>query len=242
MPDVLRPLADQLPRRRSIAPTATRRTRRGRRTSSRGEPSVGRLAAARRLRGTSPRIRAVHAGGVSTDDAELIDLLSASKKQRLHNQLQDFRSFLDAVLQDRVQQTRCDYGARTPEPFLSVVDHRAPCCIVNSGEVQVMKGFVRVFPRTTLGRESFIGRSFSPGHTRLCRSVRREVPRSNRAVYERRSCTFHLTSTADATSEAHDLNRRLSSSFGKTPARASCYQIDSRCRSHVPDTKGNPKR
>jgi hypothetical protein len=177
------------------------------------------------------------AGTATVTDADRIELILGSKNN-LHNNYQDYQSFLDAGGKIGLQHDPLLYGAYLLNPFLVRVD-LVPMLVVNQGEVAVIKAFVGLPTLDTSGAEFKFGSIVRPGH----RGIWQEPLRTgkypiNPRIYDAEIVpTFILTlNWADASSEAHDLDAQLSSIVGKS-REGFVFKIDLQVQIHVPDTR-----
>jgi regulator of protease activity HflC (stomatin/prohibitin superfamily) len=177
------------------------------------------------------------AAGGTVDNADLIEVLLGNKNT-IHNNYQDFQSFLDAGGKIGLQHDPLLYGAYLLNPFLIRVE-LVPMLVVNQGEVAVIKGFVGLPTADTSGAEFKFGSIVQPGHRGIWEEPLRTGKYAiNPRVYDAEIVpTFILTlNWADATSEAHDLDSHLSSIVGKS-REGFVFKIDLQVQIHVPDTR-----
>lgn len=172
-----------------------------------------------------------------TTDAELIEALLGSKNA-LHNNYQDFQSFIEAGGRIGLQHDPLLYGAYLLNPFLVRVE-LVPMLVVNQGEVAVVKGFVGMPTLDTSGTEFKFGSIVRPGHRGIWREPLRTGKYAiNPRVYASEIVpTFILTlNWANRQSEAHNLDARLESIVGKS-REGFVFTIDLQVQIHVSDTK-----
>jgi regulator of protease activity HflC (stomatin/prohibitin superfamily) len=170
-------------------------------------------------------------------DAEVIDLLLGSKN-RVHNNYQDFQSFLDNGGRIGLQHDPLLYGAYLLNPFLVRVE-MVPMLVVNQGEVAVIKSFVGLPTLDTSGEEFKFGSIVRPGH----RGIWQEPLRTGKYAINPRIYSAELVPTfiltlnwANASSQAHDLDARLEPIVGKS-REGFVFTIDLQVQIHVPDQR-----
>jgi uncharacterized membrane protein YqiK len=170
-------------------------------------------------------------------DSELIEAL-LGKKNELHNNYQDFQSFLDKGGRIGLQHDPLLYGAFLLNPFLVRVEP-APMLVVNQGEVAVIKAYVGLPTLDTSGPEFKFGSIVQPGHRGIWREALRtgKYPLNPRIYAAEKVPTFILTlNWAEANSVAHNLDAQLSPIEGKS-REGFIFKIDLQVQIHVPDTK-----
>jgi len=170
-------------------------------------------------------------------DSELIEALLGAKNQ-LHNNYQDFQSFLDSGGRIGLQHDPLLYGAYLLNPFLVRVE-LAPMLVVNQGEVAVIKSYVGLPTLDTSGPEFKFGSIVQPGHRGIWREALRtgKYPLNPRIYAAEKVPTFILTlNWAEASSVAHNLDAQLSPIEGKS-REGFIFKIDLQVQIHVPDTK-----
>ena len=170
-------------------------------------------------------------------DSELIEALLGNKNQ-LHNNYQDFQSFLDNGGRIGLQHDALLYGAYLLNPFLVRVE-LAPMLVVNQGEVAVIKSYVGLPTLDTSGPEFKFGSIVQPGHRGIWREALRtgKYPLNPRIYAAETVPTFILTlNWAEANSVAHNLDAQLSPIEGKS-REGFVFKIDLQVQIHVPDTK-----
>ncbi len=173
----------------------------------------------------------------SVSDSELIERLLGAKNG-LHNNYQDFQSFLDSGGRIGLQHDPLLYGAYLLNPFLVRVEP-APMLVVNQGEVAVIKSYVGLPTLDTSGPEFKFGSIVQPGHRGIWREALRtgKYPLNPRIYAAEKVPTFILTlNWADASSVAHNLDAQLSPIEGKS-REGFIFTIDLQVQIHVPDTK-----
>jgi uncharacterized membrane protein YqiK len=170
-------------------------------------------------------------------DSELIEALLGAKNQ-LHNNYQDFQSFLESGGRIGLQHDPLLYGAYLLNPFLVRVE-LAPMLVVNQGEVAVIKSYVGLPTLDTSGPEFKFGSIVQPGHRGIWREALRtgKYPLNPRIYAAEKVPTFILTlNWAEASSVAHNLDAQLSPIEGKS-REGFIFKIDLQVQIHVPDTK-----
>ena len=172
-----------------------------------------------------------------TEANEIIQLLLGSKNEA-HNNYQDFQAFLDSGGRIGLQHDPLLYGAYLLNPFLVRVEI-VPMLVVNQGEVAVIKSYVGLPTMDTSGEDYRFGSIVAPGH----RGIWSEPLRTGKYPLNPRIYTPDVVPTsiltlnwATETSEAHDLDARLSSIDAKSK-EAFTFTIDLQVQIHVPDTK-----
>src|SRR4051794_20377480 len=172
-----------------------------------------------------------------TEANEIIQLLLGSKNDR-HNNYQDFQAFLDSGGCIGLQHDPLLYGAYLLNPFLVRVEI-VPMLVVNQGEVAVIKSYVGLPTMDTSGEDYRFGSIVAPGH----RGIWTDPLRTGKYPLNPRIYTPDVVPTSILTlnwaaesSEAHDLDARLSSIDAKSK-EAFNFKIDLQVQIHVPDTK-----
>ena len=203
-------------------------------TTFEGEPlSAGNIAS--RLGGFSDVEEMMKNSDVS--NSELIEVLLGSKND-LHNNYQDYQEFLDKGGRIGLQHDPLLYGAYALNPFLVSVEV-VPMLVVLQGEVAVIKAYVGLMTEDTSGVEFKFGSIVKPGR----RGIWEEALRTGKYAINPRCYQAELVPTsiltlnwAEATSEAHDLDRHLSQITAKS-REGFIFQIDLQVQIHIPDTK-----
>jgi uncharacterized membrane protein YqiK len=179
----------------------------------------------------------LEAESANTEANEIIQLLLGSKNDK-HNNYQDFQAFLDSGGCIGLQHDPLLYGAYLLNPFLVRVEI-VPMLVVNQGEVAVIKSYVGLPTMDTSGDEYRFGSIVSPGH----RGIWSDPLRTGKYPLNPRIYTPDVIPTSILTlnwaaqsSEAHDLDARLSSIDAKSK-EAFNFKIDLQVQIHVPDTK-----
>jgi regulator of protease activity HflC (stomatin/prohibitin superfamily) len=170
-------------------------------------------------------------------DLELIELLLGNKNN-LHNNYQDFQAFLDNGGKIGLQHDPLLYGAYALNPFLVGVE-MVPMLVVMQGQVAVIKAYVGLSTEDTSGVEFKFGSLVRPGH----RGIWQEPLRTGKYPVNPRIYQAEIVPTAiltlnwaDATSEAHNLDRQLKQIVAKS-REGFIFSIDLQVQIHVPDTK-----
>ncbi|MEI6308697.1 MAG: SPFH domain-containing protein [bacterium] len=189
---------------------------------------------ASRLGGFTDLEKLEHEGA---SDSELIDHLLGSKND-LHNNYQDFQAFLDNGGRIGLQHDPLLYGAYALNPFLVSVE-MVPMLVVEQGQVAVIKAYVGLGAKDTSGEEFKFGTLVRSGH----RGIWQEPIRTGKYSVNPRCYQAEVVPTsiltlnwADATSQAHNLDRQLSQIVAKS-REGFIFRIDLQVQIHVPDTK-----
>jgi hypothetical protein len=171
------------------------------------------------------------------DDFTLMDRLLGSQSS-LHNNYQDFQAFLDHGGRIGLQHDPLLYGAYALNPFLVSVE-LVPMLVVQQGQVAVIKAYVGLVTTDTSGADFKFGSLVRPGH----RGIWQEPLRTgkypiNPHVYQAEIVpTAILTlNWAEASSEAHNLDRQLKQIVAKS-REGFVFSIDLQVQIHVPDTR-----
>ena len=187
-----------------------------------------------RLGGFDDMAELEHKGGV---DADLIGILIGTKN-RLHNNYQDYQSFLDNGGKIGLQHDPLMYGAYALNPFLVSVEV-VPMLVVQQGQVAVIKAYVGLVAQDTSGEEFKHGQLVRPGH----RGIWQEPMRTGKYAINPRCYQAEIVPTAiltlnwaDATSSAHNLDSRLQNIEAKSK-EGFIFKFDLQVQIHVPDTK-----
>ncbi len=170
-------------------------------------------------------------------DAQIIETLLGSKNH-LHNNYQDFQSFLDHGGRIGLQHDPLLYGAYALNPFLVSVE-LVPMMVVKQGQVAVIKAYVGLATEDTSGAEFKYGSLVRPGH----RGVWQEPLRTGKYPLNPRCYESEIVPTAilnlnwaDAVSEAHNLDAQLQQIVAKSK-EGFVFKIDLQVQIHVSDTK-----
>ncbi|HEU4400739.1 MAG TPA: SPFH domain-containing protein, partial [Candidatus Polarisedimenticolia bacterium] len=170
-------------------------------------------------------------------DSDIIETLLGNKNH-LHNNYQDYQSFLEHGGKIGLQHDPLLYGAYALNPFLVSVE-RVPMLLVKQGQVAVMKAYVGLVTQDTSGAEFKFGSLVRPGH----RGVWQEPLRTGKYPINPRCYEAEIVPTsilnlnwADAVSEAHQLDAQLQQIVAKS-SEGFVFKIDLQVQIHVPDTK-----
>jgi uncharacterized membrane protein YqiK len=170
-------------------------------------------------------------------DLKLVESLLDSKNN-LHNNYQDFQAFLDNGGRIGLQHDPLLYGAYALNPFLVSVE-MVPMLVVEQGEVAVIKAYVGLGTEDMSGSEFKFGTLVRPGH----RGIWQEPIRTGKYPVNPRCYQAEIVPTAiltlnwaEATSQAHNLDRQLSQIVAKS-REGFVFRIDLQVQIHVPDTK-----
>jgi hypothetical protein len=172
-----------------------------------------------------------------TKDSDLVEAI-LSVKNELHNNYQDFQTFLDHGGRIGLQHDPLLYGAYNLNPFLVSVE-MVPMLVVNQGEVAVVKAYVGLATEDTSGVDFKFGSLVRPGH----RGIWEEPLRTGKYAINPRCYSVEIVPTfiltlnwADATSSAHNLDKDLKQIVAKSKG-GFVFNIDLQVQIHVPDTE-----
>jgi regulator of protease activity HflC (stomatin/prohibitin superfamily) len=172
-----------------------------------------------------------------TKDSDLVEAI-LSVKNEVHNNYQDFQTFLDKGGCIGLQHDPLLYGAYTLNPFLVSVE-MVPMLVVNQGQVAVVKAYVGLATEDTSGSEFKFGSLVRPGH----RGIWQEPLRTGKYAINPRCYAVEIVPTfiltlnwADATSAAHNLDKDLRQIVAKSK-EGFVFNIDLQVQIHVPDTE-----
>jgi regulator of protease activity HflC (stomatin/prohibitin superfamily) len=172
-----------------------------------------------------------------TKDSDLVEAI-LSVKNEVHNNYQDFQTFLDNGGRIGLQHDPLLYGAYNLNPFLVSVE-LVPMLVVNQGEVAVVKAYVGLATEDTSGAEFKFGSLVRPGH----RGIWQEPLRTGKYAINPRCYSVEIVPTfiltlnwADATSAAHNLDKDLKQIVAKSK-EGFVFNIDLQVQIHVPDTE-----
>jgi regulator of protease activity HflC (stomatin/prohibitin superfamily) len=175
-----------------------------------------------------------HAG---TKDSDLVEAI-LSVKNDVHNNYQDFQTFLDRGGCIGLQHDPLLYGAYNLNPFLVSVE-MVPMLVVNQGQVAVVKAYVGLATEDTSGSEFKFGSLVRPGH----RGIWQEPLRTGKYAINPRCYAVEIVPTfiltlnwAEATSAAHNLDKDLRQIVAKSK-EGFVFNIDLQVQIHVPDTE-----
>jgi regulator of protease activity HflC (stomatin/prohibitin superfamily) len=170
-------------------------------------------------------------------DLELIETLLGTKNG-VHNNYQDYQAFLDNGGRIGLQHDPLLYGAYNLNPFLVSVE-LVPMLVVEQGQVAVIKAYVGLATIDTSGTEFKFGSLVRPGH----RGIWEEPLRTGKYPINPRCYQAEIVPTeiitlnwAEASSEAHKLDRQLKQIIGKS-REGFVFAIDLQVQIHVPDTR-----
>jgi uncharacterized membrane protein YqiK len=159
-------------------------------------------------------------------------------KNDLHDNYQDYQSFLDNGGCMGLQHDPVLYGSYLLNPFLVNVEFRE-MLVVRQGEVAVIKSYVGLPTEDTSGEEFKFGSIVEPGHQGIwSEPLRTGKYTLNPRIYEAEIVPTSILTLnwSDATSEAHSLDARLSRIDAKSK-EAFTFSIDLQVQIHVPDTR-----
>jgi uncharacterized membrane protein YqiK len=180
-------------------------------------------------------IKELEAAG--TDPNQIIQTLLGSKNDQ-HNNYQNFQAFLDHGGCIGMQHDVLRSGAYLLNPFCVSVE-QVEMLVVNQGEVSVIKSYVGLPTEDTSGEDYKFGSIVNPGHRGIWNQALGTGKYGlNPHIYDPvKVPTSILTlNWARATSEAHDLDKRLSAIDAKSKD-AFDFSIDLQVLIHVPDTR-----
>jgi hypothetical protein len=169
-------------------------------------------------------------------DGDVIEVLLGNKNN-LHNNYQDFQSFLDNGGRIGLQHDPLLYGAYALNPFLVSVE-RVWMLVVEQGQVAVIKAYVGLPTQDTSGSDFKFGSLVRPGHRGIWEEALRtgEYPLNPRCYQAEIVPTSILTlNWADAVSQAHNLDAQLQQIVAKS-SEGFVFKIDLQVQIHVPDT------
>jgi uncharacterized membrane protein YqiK len=159
-------------------------------------------------------------------------------KNLLHDNYQDYQAFLDNGGCIGLQHDPLLYGSFLLNPFLVRVELRE-MLVVRQGEVAVIKSYVGLPTEDTSGAEFKFGSIVKPGHQGIwSEPLRTGKYTLNPRIYEAEIVPTSILTLnwSQATSEAHNLDARLSAIDAKSK-EAFSFSIDLQVQIHVPDTK-----
>lgn len=170
-------------------------------------------------------------------DSDLVEAILAVKNE-IHNNYQDFQTFLDKGGRIGLQHDPLLYGAYNLNPFLVSVE-LVPMLVINQGEVAVVKAYVGLATEDTSGSEFKFGSLVRPGH----RGIWEEPLRTGKYAINPRCYAVEIVPTfiltlnwADASSTAHNLDKDLKQIIAKSK-EGFVFNIDLQVQIHVPDTQ-----
>jgi regulator of protease activity HflC (stomatin/prohibitin superfamily) len=203
-------------------------------TTLEGKP-LPKGAIANRL-GDFADIAELESGG-GAKDSDLVEAI-LSVKNEVHNNYQDFQTFLDKGGCIGLQHDPLLYGAYNLNPFLVAVE-LVPMLVVNQGQVAVVKAYVGLATVDTSGAAFKFGSLVRPGHRGIWEEPLRtgKYPINPRCYSVEIVPTFILTlNWAEATSLAHNLDKELKQIVAKSK-EGFVFNIDLQVQIHVPDTE-----
>jgi uncharacterized membrane protein YqiK len=159
-------------------------------------------------------------------------------KNHLHDNYQNYQSFLDNGGCIGLQHDPLLYGSYLLNPFLVTVELRE-MLVVRQGEVAVIKSYVGLPTEDTSGVEFKFGSIVKPGHQGIwAEPLRTGKYTLNPRIYEAEIVPTSILTLnwSHATSEAHNLDERLSPIDAKS-REAFTFSIDLQVQIHVPDTR-----
>jgi hypothetical protein len=171
------------------------------------------------------------------NDAALIDALLGDRNE-LHDNYQDFQTFLDRGGKMGLQHDVLRYGAYNFNPFLVSVEIM-PMLVVDQGEVAVIKAYVGLSTEDTSGEGFKFGSLVRPGRRGLWRdSLRTGKYALNPRIYQAEIVpTAILTlNWAEAVSTAHSYDKHLEPIIAKS-SEGFIFTLDLQVQIHVPDTQ-----
>jgi regulator of protease activity HflC (stomatin/prohibitin superfamily) len=171
------------------------------------------------------------------NDSEIIETLLGNKNN-LHNNYQDFQSFIDNGGKIGLQHDPLLYGAYALNPFLLKVEI-VPMLVVKQGEVAVIKAYTGLVTEDISGQEFKFGSLVRPGHRGIWQEPLRtgKYPINPRCYQAEVVPTAILTlNWAEEVSRAHNLDAGLQSIVAKS-REGFVFKIDLQVQIHVPDTK-----
>ena len=171
-------------------------------------------------------------------DNSLMIEAALGSKNHLHNNYQDFQTFLDQGGRIGLQHDPLLYGAYNLNPFLVRVD-LVPMLVVEQGQVAVVKAYVGLGPKDTSGAEFKFGTLVRPGH----RGIWEEPLRTGKYPINPHCYQAEIVPTAiltlnwaEAVSQAHKLDKDLKQIVAKS-REGFIFNIDLQVQIHVADTK-----
>jgi hypothetical protein len=171
------------------------------------------------------------------EDSKLIETILGNKNL-LHNNYQDFQSFLESGGKIGLQHDPLLYGAYALNPFLIQVE-LVPMLIINQGQVAVIKAYVGLPTQDTSGTDFKYGSLVKPGH----RGIWQEPLRTGKYAVNPHCYRAEIVPTsiltlnwAETVSQAHNLDRQLKQITAKSK-EGFIFNIDLQVQIHVADTK-----
>jgi regulator of protease activity HflC (stomatin/prohibitin superfamily) len=161
-------------------------------------------------------------------------------KNTLHNNYQDFQSFIDNGGRIGLQHDPLLYGMYNLNPFLVNVEI-APMLVIEQGQVAVIKSYVGLPSQDTSGSDFKFGSIVRPGH----RGIWREALRTGKYPLNSHCYKAEIVPTAilnlnwaDASSQAHNLDQNLKQIVAKS-REGFVFKIDLQVQIHIPDTQAS---
>ena len=170
-------------------------------------------------------------------DAGLIDALLGDRNE-LHDNYQDFQTFLERGGKMGLQHDVLRYGAYNFNPFLISVEIM-PMLVVDQGEVAVIKAYVGLSTEDTSGEGFKFGSLVRPGRRGLWHdSLRTGKYALNPRIYQAEIVpTAILTlNWAEVVSTAHSYDKHLEPIVAKSN-EGFVFTLDLQVQIHVPDTQ-----
>ncbi len=180
-------------------------------------------------------ISKLESSNTATDSA-LMEIILGNKNT-LHNNYQDFQSFIDNGGRIGLQHDPLLYGMYNLNPFLVNVEI-APMLVIEQGQVAVIKSYVGLPSQDTSGSDFKFGSIVRPGH----RGIWREALRTGKYPLNSHCYKAEIVPTAilnlnwaDASSQAHNLDQNLKQIVAKS-REGFVFRIDLQVQIHIPDT------
>lgn len=183
-------------------------------------------------------ISKLESSNTATDSA-LMEIILGNKNT-LHNNYQDFQSFIDNGGRIGLQHDPLLYGMYNLNPFLVNVEI-APMLVIEQGQVAVIKSYVGLPSQDTSGSDFKFGSIVRPGH----RGIWREALRTGKYPLNSHCYKAEIVPTAilnlnwaDASSQAHNLDQNLKQIVAKS-REGFVFRIDLQVQIHIPDTQAS---
>lgn len=173
----------------------------------------------------------------SLTNSDLVEIILGSKN-KLHNNYQDFQTFINSGGKIGLQHDPLLYGSYAINPFLVSVEI-VPMLVVEQGQVAVIKSYVGLVTKDISGDEFKFGSLVRPGHRGIWQEPLRtgKFPINPRCYQPVIVPTSILTlNWADVTSKAHDLDKQLRQIDAKSKEGFE-FAIDLQVQIHVSDKK-----
>ncbi len=175
----------------------------------------------------------------TVSDMSLMETILGNKNT-LHNNYQDFQSFIDNGGRIGLQHDPLLYGMYNLNPFLVNVEI-APMLVIEQGQVAVIKSYVGLPSQDTSGSDFKFGSIVRPGH----RGIWREALRTGKYPLNSHCYKAEIVPTAilnlnwaDASSQAHNLDQNLKQIVAKS-REGFVFKIDLQVQIHIPDTQAS---